>query len=103
MSVTVVATIFPLPEHRSEVISAFEKVIAKVHAEDAGCHLYALHEGDDRLVMIEKWESQDALDSHSAGPAVAELGPQLAGKLVTAPDLQVLRPHPAGSAEQGVL
>lgn len=102
-AVVVVATIRPLPEHRAEVIAAFEKAIAAVHADDAGCLLYALHEADDRLVMIEKWASQDALDAHSRGAALRELGPALAGKVEGAPDVQVLRPHPAGTPEQGTL
>ena len=38
MSVVVVATIKPLPEHRDEVIAAFTETIAQVHAED-GCEL----------------------------------------------------------------
>jgi quinol monooxygenase YgiN len=44
-AVVVVATIRPLPEHRAEMIAAFEKAIAAVHADDAGCLLYALHKG----------------------------------------------------------
>jgi quinol monooxygenase YgiN len=102
-AVVVVATIRPLPEHRAEVIAAFEKAIAAVHADDAGCLLYALHEADDRLVMIEKWASQDALDAHSRGTALAELGPALAGKTEGRSDIQVLCPRPAGTPEQGTL
>jgi quinol monooxygenase YgiN len=102
MSVVVIATIVPLPEHRAEVISAFEETIAAVHAED-GCELYALHQGEDRLVMIEKWTTADALDVHMQGPALQKLGPALAGKIVGAPDAQVLNPHPAGTAERGML
>ena len=74
MSVVVVATIVPVPEHRAEVIAALEQTISAVHAEDEGCELYALRQGEDRLVMIEKW-----------------------------PDVQALQPHPAGTAEQGTL
>ena len=33
MSVVVVVTAFPLPEHRAEVIAAFEEAIARVHYE----------------------------------------------------------------------
>jgi quinol monooxygenase YgiN len=102
-AVVVVATIRPLPEHRAEVIAAFEKAIVAVHADDAGCLLYALHEADDRLVMIEKWASQEALDAHSRGAALRALGPALAGKLEGGPDVQVLQPHPAGTPEQGTL
>jgi quinol monooxygenase YgiN len=38
MSVVVVATAFPLPEHRAEVIAAFEAAIPRVQ-EDPGCEL----------------------------------------------------------------
>jgi quinol monooxygenase YgiN len=62
MAVIVVATAFPVPEHREEVIAAFEAAIGKVHAEEDGCELYALHEGPDgRLVMIEKYASDEAV------------------------------------------
>jgi len=42
MSIVVVATITPKPEHTDEVAAAFAGVIPQVHAED-GCELYALH------------------------------------------------------------
>ena len=51
MSVVVVVTAFPIPEHRAEVVAAFEEAIARVH-DEPGVELYALHEGRDRLVMI---------------------------------------------------
>jgi len=103
MSVIVVATVFPIPEHRAEVVHHIEQAIAKVHAEDAGCELYALHEGDDRLVMIEKWTSLEVLRAHGQGAAVRELRAALAGKLISELDVQRLQPHPAGSAAQGLL
>ena len=102
-AVVVVATIRPLPEHRAEVIAAMEKVIADVHADDDGCLLYALHEGDDRLVMVEKWASAEALAKHSRGAALAELNEALSGRLAGALDVQILQPHPAGTAAQGAL
>jgi quinol monooxygenase YgiN len=58
MSVVVV-TAFPAPEHRAEMIAAFEAVIAPVHGEP-GVELYALHEERDRPVMIEKYEPEEA-------------------------------------------
>ena len=61
MAIVVVATLFPVPAHRDEVIAALETTGAKVHADD-GTLLYALHEGrDGRLVMIEKYADRDAL------------------------------------------
>jgi quinol monooxygenase YgiN len=103
MPVVVVATIRPLPERRAEVIAALEAVIARVHAEDEGCLLYALHEGKDRLVMVEKWSSPDALARHGRGAAIAELAQRLDGLVDGAGDIQVLQPLPAGTPEQGVL
>jgi quinol monooxygenase YgiN len=103
MSIAVVATIYPWPEHRDEVVVAFEKAIARVHAEDEGCELYALHEGTDRLVMIEKWASEDALAAHSRGAALAELNTRLDGKLTSDADVQVLLPRPVGTPQQGIL
>jgi quinol monooxygenase YgiN len=101
--VVVVATIRPLPEHRAEVIAALEKAIADVHAHDDGCLLYALNEGDDRLVMVEKWTSREALAAHSRGPALVVLNQALSGLLEGATDVQILQPHPAGTPAQGTV
>ena len=35
MSVVQVVTAFPIPEHRAEVVAAFEAAIARVHNEPA--------------------------------------------------------------------
>lgn len=102
MSVIVVATIKPLPEHRDDVIAAIKGTVARVHAED-GCELYSLNEAPDRLLMIEKWASQDALDVHLKAPALAALGPRLAGKVAGPPDIVVLQPVPAGEVAKGLV
>jgi len=102
-AVVVVATIRPRPEYRAEVIAVLEQTIASVHANDDGCLLYALHQGDDRLVMIEKWASAEALAEHSRGPALAELNRALAGRTEGDPDVQILQPNPAGTPGQGAL
>jgi len=102
MSVVVVVTAFPLPEHRTEVIAAFEAAIARVHGE-SGVELYALHEGPGRLVMIEKYESEQARAEHLQGAALADLRSALEGKLSSGLDAQVLVPHPAGNAQKGAL
>ena len=104
MAVIIVATAYPAPEHREEVIAAFEEAIGKVHAEEDGCELYALHEGPDgRLVMIEKYASDDAVAAHRAGAGLAALREALGGKLSAPMDVQVLAPHPAGSPAKGAL
>jgi len=100
MSVVVVATIVPKPEHRDDVIAAFQDTIEQVHSED-GCELYALHEAPDRLIMVEKWASQEALRTHSKGAALAALNPKLAGKVAGPPEVIVLQPLPAGDPAKG--
>ena len=102
MSVVVVATIVPLPEHREEVIAALTEAIDQVHDED-GCELYSLHEAPDRLIMIEKWASRQALDTHSTAPNLAVLGPKLVGKVAAAPEVIVLQPVPAGDPAKGAV
>lgn len=68
MSIVVVVTAYPILEHRAEVIEAFEEAIVRVHNEPR-VELYALHEGSDRLVMIEKYESAEARSEHFPGCA----------------------------------
>jgi quinol monooxygenase YgiN len=100
MSVVVVATIVPLAEHRDEVIAAFKETIEQVHSED-GCELYALHEAPDRLIMIEKWASPEALGVHSKASALTALNPRLAGKVAGRPEVIVLQQVPAGDPGKG--
>jgi quinol monooxygenase YgiN len=62
-----------------------------------------LNEAPDRLVMVEKWASQQALDAHAKGPNLAALGPKLAGKVTGAPEVVVLQPVPAGDPAKGAV
>jgi quinol monooxygenase YgiN len=104
MAVVIVATIFPAPEHREEVIAALEATAEVVHASEDGCLLYAMHEGPDgRLVMIEKYADQAAVDAHLKGDGLAALSAEIKGKLAQPVDLQLLAPHTAGSPEKGAL
>jgi len=102
MSVVTVVTAFPIPEHRAEVIAAFETAIKQVH-DEPGVELYALLEGSDRLVMIEKYASEQARAAHRRGAALAGLLSALEGKLSGALDAQALVPHPAGDSRKGTL
>jgi quinol monooxygenase YgiN len=102
MSITVVATITPLAEHRDAVREALLTAIPQVHAED-GCELYSLHENADGFVMVEQWASREALAVHSRATVLQELGPKLAGRTTGPADVVVLDPVPAGDPAKGRL
>lgn len=102
MSTVVVATVVPLPGQREALVAAFEKAIPLVHAE-RGCERYALHESADKLVMIERWADDEAIQGHLHGAAFQELHAALEGKIEGDLQVMVLAPHPAGTAEQGAV
>ena len=102
MSVVVVATITPLAGEEHAVRAAILESIPKVHAEP-GCELYALNEGTGEFVMIERWESADALAVHGKAEALRSLGAALAGKVAGPPEVRRLTAVPAGDPDKGAL
>ena len=93
MSLSVVATITTKAEFRGEVRQALIAILAPSRAEP-GCLQYDLHtdrNDPDRLVMIERWQDDAALDRHLATPHFAALGAALDGK-VTGVDIARLDP-----------
>jgi quinol monooxygenase YgiN len=99
--VVVVATLHAAPGRQQDVIDALLAGIAPVH-DEPGCELYALHAGpDDTVVIVEKWESAEALDAHAAGHAVAANDARLEGLL--GGDTSVVRLAPASHGSRGVL
>ena len=103
MSVVVVATISPKPEHADEVRRAVLETVPQVH-EEPGCERYSLHQGrDGALVMVEKWESPQALATHGKAEALTALSGRLEGKLTGAPTVTVLDAVPAGDPAKGAL
>ncbi|MGY2085225.1 putative quinol monooxygenase [Blastococcus sp. SYSU DS0539] len=102
MSVVVVATITPKPDAVDAVREAILAAVPAVHGEP-GCELYALHEADGVFVMVEKWESPEALRTHGKAEALTTLGAALAGKLAAPLDVKRLTAVPAGDADKGAL
>ena len=102
MSVVVVATITPQPDQVEAVREAILAAVPKVHAEP-GCELYAVHEGAGEFVMVERWESPEALKVHGSAEALTTLGGQLAGKLQGAPEVRRLTAVLAGDAAKGAV
>ena len=102
MSVVVVATIIPKPDQVEAVRDAILAAVPKVHAEP-GCELYAVHQGRGEFVMVERWESPEALEVHGTAEALTTLGGQLAGKLTGAPVVTRLTAVPAGDPAKGAV
>ena len=102
MSVVVVATITPKPDQVDAVREALLAAVPKVH-DEPGCELYAVHEGRGEFVMVERWESADALKVHGTAEALTTLGGQLAGKLAGAPVITRLTAVPAGDPVKGAV
>lgn len=74
----------------------FEKTMkalqAKVHSDEAGNKLYALHKTDDAnvYIMLERYADQAALEAHRAAPHFKELGRKLGDYLAGRPEIQLL-------------
>lgn len=98
----VLAFITARPGQREAVLRAFRANMPTVHSED-GCIEYgpAIDEqgfggsqselGPDTFVVIEKWESADALRAHAAAPHMAEYA-KIAGDLIESRVIHVLSP-----------
>ena len=81
----VVAILTAHPGKRPELLAAFRDNMPAVHAE-AGCIEYRpvidatsagdfqAKAGDDSFLVIEKWESMEALHAHAASPHMAAYG-----------------------------
>lgn len=102
-TVVVTAYFYPRPGNRAQVLAALEPAIAAVHDED-GCELYAIHDAPDgSIVMLEKWTSDDLLDAHGQGEAVARLNAALDGLLERPVVVTRLVPLPTGQPAKGAL
>ncbi len=98
----VIATIDLAPGTREKFLAEFRKIIADVRAE-AGCIEYgpavdadtgipAQHKlGEDRVTVMEKWESVDALKAHSVAPHMLAYRARVK-EFVRAMELRVLAP-----------
>ena len=84
------------------VREAILAAVPKVHAEP-GCELYALHEGKGQFVLVERWESPEALTVHGAAEALTTLGAALDGLLDGPLDVRRLTAVPAGDATKGAI
>jgi len=104
-TVTVVATFKTRDGMAEEAIAALTPVIEQTH-EEAGCLAYALHRDVNdpgTLVLVERWTSQVALESHFQQPYIADLGAAAAELLAEPPTLHFCSPLAIGDPVKGTL
>ncbi len=101
--VVVVSTVRLKPEHRDAVLEGLRRLAEQTRAEP-GCLSYAVHEDVDDtrvLVVIERWDSQVALENHLLRPYVREIIGSAQHLLDGAPEPRVLRTILSGDAQDG--
>jgi quinol monooxygenase YgiN len=95
----VIALLTAKPGKRAALLEEFRKIIPEVHAEQ-GCIEYgpAIDAagspdsfGDDTFVVVEKWESPEALKAHSVAPHMKAYG-ERAKELLAGRAVHVLTP-----------
>ena len=92
MPVTVIATMYSTEENRDELLAAVCRAVPGVLTED-GCLRYAPHTvGKDRVLLVESWESPDALRVHGEGTALAEFRKATEHLLAKPTEVVVARP-----------
>lgn len=73
--ITVTADFTVKPEKKAELLSVLDKVIENTRSEK-GCITYELYEAQDvpnKFIMIERWESMQALQTHLHMPYIQTL------------------------------
>jgi quinol monooxygenase YgiN len=101
--VVVVATFFPKPGMHESVHALIRAAQTDVYQE-YGCLLYALHEADDRFVLVEKWSSPETLKAHGEARNLDKLVKALAPLLAEDIEIVELKPvvehdHPASAVK----
>ena len=103
--IVVVGALRARPGKEQETRDALSGLVEPTHGE-AGCILYALHQGVDdpaRFAFIERWSSREQLDAHLASPHIAALLERADELLAEPADIVVYDPIPAGDASKGRL
>jgi quinol monooxygenase YgiN len=87
-----IATIEAKPGHETLVTEGLRDLIAPSRAE-AGCTLYDACRAKDnpaRLLVLEEWESQTALDAHIATPHFEAFLAKVGDALTGPPNLEII-------------
>ena len=103
--IVVVGSLRARPGKEDEAREALGGLVAPTHAED-GCLLYALHQGvadPTRFAFVERWASQEHLDTHLASPHIAAVLARGDELLSEPPDIVVYGALAQGEERKGAL
>jgi quinol monooxygenase YgiN len=97
--ITVIATVQCQPGHRDDFLREFHAIVPLVQQEegcieygptvDASTDLGNQHTDENRVTIVEKWESLTALKSHLVAPHMDAYRPQVKD-LVKSAELRIL-------------
>lgn len=102
MSVIVVATLAPKPGRLQDLIDAMGAIVPLVH-DEPGCELYAVHSDGTNVIMVERWESPDALKVHARGDNLKAFNAATADIADGAPVVVVTQNVPFGNPVKGTI
>ena len=103
--IVVVGSLKARPGKEDDLHQALAGLVAPTHAE-AGCILYALHQGVDdpaRFAFVERWESRELLDAHLGSPHVSGLLERADELLAEPADIVVYDAQPGGEDREAAL
>lgn len=98
----IVATLSPKPGRLDDLLGVLSASVPLVHAEP-GCELYAVHSDGTNVIVIERWESREALRAHSKGDNLKAFGESAKDLLAGAPVVTVTENVPFGDAAKGTI
>ncbi len=104
-NVIVVASFQAKPGSEGAVQDALRSVIEQTHLEE-GCRTYALHVDNadpTKMVIIERWDDQAALNAHFTQPYMAALGEAAGSLLAAPPSIAMTTAVEAGDPAKGTL
>lgn len=93
------------PGRTEEGLAAYAALAATTHGED-GCLAFALHRDPadaERIVLIERWVTREALDAHLRMPHLAEFRRASADLWAEPATILVLDPVASGDPAKGLL
>lgn len=103
--INVIAIFHVKPEFRETLLNRLHTMADDTHANDEGCLLYSLQQSTtdpNVLAFIEKWASEEALDTHGGKPHIVHDAEERASWMSEPAIIVRMRNVGAGTPELGL-